>query len=127
MARAPRPTPAELEILRILWEQGPSTVRDVQERMERERRTGYTTVLKLLQIMTEKDLVRRDETARAHVYAARLPEQQTQQQLVRDLVDRAFGGSARKLVMQALSTRKASREDLSRIRELLDQLEGEER
>ena len=126
MARAPRPTPAELEILRILWEQGPSTVRDVQERMERERPTGYTTVLKLLQIMTEKDLVRRDETARAHIYAARLPEQQTQQQLVRDLVDRAFGGSARKLVMQALSTRKASREDLSKIRELLDQLEGEE-
>ena len=126
MAQAPRPTPAELEILRILWEQGPSTVRDVQERMERERPTGYTTVLKLLQIMTEKDLVRRDETARAHVYAARLPEQQTQQQLVRDLVDRAFGGSARKLVMQALSARKTSREDLSKIRELLDQLEGEE-
>jgi BlaI family transcriptional regulator, penicillinase repressor len=126
MSRAPRPTPAELEILRVLWEQGPSTVRDVQERMERERPTGYTTVLKLLQIMTEKDLVRRDETARAHVYAARLPEQQTQQQLVRDLVDRAFGGSARKLVMQALSTRKTSREDLSKIRELLDQLEGEE-
>jgi BlaI family penicillinase repressor len=126
MVRAPRPTPAELEILRILWELGPSTVRDIQERMERERPTGYTTVLKLLQIMTEKDLVRRDETARAHVYAARLPEQQTQQQLVRDLVDRAFGGSARKLVMQALSTRKTSREDLSKIRELLDQLEGEE-
>jgi len=123
----PRPTPAELLILRVLWERGPSTVREVHERLERERATGYTTVLKLLQIMTEKGLVQRDERARAHVYAARAPEEQTQGQLVRDLLDRAFGGSATKLVMHALSTRKTSREELARIREMLDRLEGGER
>ena len=99
----------------------------MQERLERERPTGYTTALKLLQIMADKGLVRRDESARAHVYTATAPEQQTQQQLVRDLLDRAFGGSASKLVMQALSARKTSREELARIRELLDRLEGEER
>jgi BlaI family transcriptional regulator, penicillinase repressor len=126
MPTPPRPTPAELEILRVLWDRGPSTVREVQERLEEERPTGYTTALKLLQIMTDKGLVRRDETARAHVYAARAPEQKTQQQLVRDLLDRAFGGSASELVMQALSGRKTSREELARIRELLDRLEGGE-
>jgi BlaI family transcriptional regulator, penicillinase repressor len=126
MASLPRPTPAELEILRILWKQGECTVREVQETLEHERPTGYTTVLKLLQIMTEKGLVRRDETARAHVYGAMVPEQETQQQLVRDLLERAFGGSATKLVMQALSS-KTSSEELGRIRELLDRLEGEKR
>jgi BlaI family transcriptional regulator, penicillinase repressor len=126
MSMPPRPTPAELEILRVLWDRGPSTVREVQERLEEQRPTGYTTVLKLLQIMTDKGLVQRDETARAHVYAARAPEQKTQQQLVRDLVDRAFGGSASELVMQALFARKTSREELARIRELLDRLEGGE-
>ncbi len=120
----PRPTPAELEILRVLWQLGPSTVREVQERLEAVRRTGYTTVLKLLQIMTDKGLVRRDESERAHVYAATAPEAATQKQLVRDLVDRAFGGSASQLVLHALSARKASREELSRIRQLLDELEG---
>jgi BlaI family transcriptional regulator, penicillinase repressor len=123
----PRPTPAELEILRILWKRGASTVREVQEELEQERPTGYTTVLKLLQIMTEKELVTRDERARAHVYVAKAPEQQTQQQLLRDLLDRAFGGSATKLVMQALSSAKTSPEELARIRELLDRLEGEDR
>jgi len=127
MTQPPRPTPAELLILRVLWKQGPSTVREVHERLEHERPTGYTTALKLLQIMTEKGLVQRDETSRAHVYAARAPEDQTQQQLVRDLLDRAFGGSATKLVMHALSARKASREELARIREMLDRLEGGER
>ncbi len=126
MTPPPRPTPAELEILRLLWENGPSTVREIQERMEQQRPTGYTTALKLLQIMTDKRLVRRDETARAHVYAARAPEDQTQRQLVRDLLDRAFGGSATKLVMHALSARKTSREELARIREMLDRLEGGE-
>jgi predicted transcriptional regulator len=126
MTPPPRPTPAELEILRLLWEHGPSTVREVQERMEQQRPTGYTTALKLLQIMTDKGLVRRNETARAHVYAARAPEDQTQRQLVRDLLDRAFGGSATKLVMHALSARKTSREELARIREMLDRLEGGE-
>ena len=127
MGKTPRPTPAELDILRLLWELGPSTVRAVQERLERERPTGYTTVLKLLQIMTDKGLVARDEAERAHVYSAKAPEQHTQRQLVRDLVDRAFGGSASKLVMQTLSARQTSREELGRIRELLDRLEGEKR
>jgi predicted transcriptional regulator len=127
MGKTPRPTPAELDILRLLWELGPSTVREVHERLEQERLTGYTTVLKLMQIMTDKGLVARDESARAHVYSATAPEQQTQRQLVRDLVDRAFGGSASKLVMQTLSAKNASREELGRIRELLDRLEGEKR
>ena len=121
---APRPTDAELAILRVLWERGPSTVRQIHDVLGRERPAAYTTALKLLQIMTDKGLVRRDETARAHVYAAGAPEDQTQRQLVRDLLDRAFGGSATKLVMHALSARKTSREELARIREMLDRLEG---
>src|SRR6476659_10589331 len=102
----PRPTDAELAILRILWERGPSTVRQVHELLARDRQAAYTTALKLLQIMTEKGLVERDERERTHVYRARLSEDQTQRQLVRDLVDRAFGGSATKLVMQALASRR---------------------
>jgi BlaI family transcriptional regulator, penicillinase repressor len=124
MATKRPPTPAELEILGVLWKRGPSTVRDVQEALDQERPTGYTTVLKLLQIMTEKGLVRRDETNRAHVYAASLPEDHTQRQLVRDLVDRAFGGSAMKLVMHALSSRKASAGEIAHIRRMLDDMEG---
>jgi predicted transcriptional regulator len=120
----PRPTPAELEILRVLWDRGPSLVRDVQEVLSADRPTGYTTVLKLLQIMTDKGLVSRDENARAHVYSARLPQSQTQRQLVRDLVDRAFGGSAANLVMQALSGRRTSSDEILKIRRLLDDLEG---
>jgi predicted transcriptional regulator len=120
----PRPTGAELEILRVLWQRGPSTVREVLEALER-RDVGYTTVLKLLQIMVEKGLVNRDLSQRAHVYEARLPREQTERQLVRDLVDRAFGGSAERLVMQALSSKKASAQELDRIREFLDRLEGE--
>jgi BlaI family transcriptional regulator, penicillinase repressor len=127
MAPAPRPTPAELEILGVLWDHGPSTVREVHERLSKDRPTGYTTVLKLLQIMTEKGLVNRDEAARAHVYEARAPQEHTQRALVGDLLDRAFGGSAAKLVMQALSARQAPREELARIRKLLDELEGGER
>jgi predicted transcriptional regulator len=124
MTSLPRPTPGELEILRVLWDRGPSTVREVQDALGTEKAAGYTTVLKLLQIMAEKDLVRRDESARAHVYAARVPETQTQRQLVRDLVDRAFGGSAAQLVVQALSGRRASAEEIERIRRLLDDIEG---
>jgi BlaI family penicillinase repressor len=116
----PRPTDAELTILRVLWERGPSTVRQVHEVMTRERPTAYTTALKLLQIMTDKGLVRRDETDRSHVYQARLTREQTQRQLVRDLLDRAFGGSSSKLVMQALAARRASAEELGEIRRLLD-------
>ena len=120
----PRPTKAELEILRVLWQRGPSTVRDVHETLNHSRATGYTTVLKLLQIMADKGLVRRDERTRAHVYAARAAEAQTQRQLVRDLLDRAFDGSATKLVMQALADKKASPEEIARIRRLLDEMEG---
>ena len=123
----PRPTDAELAILRVLWVRGPSTVRDVHEDLNRDGTTGYTTILKLLQIMTEKHLVVRDETQRAHIYEAKYSEQKTQRQLLSDLADRAFGGSAAKLVMQALSGRKASAEELGAIREFLDRLEGEPR
>jgi BlaI family transcriptional regulator, penicillinase repressor len=120
----PRPTPAELEILRVLWDRGPSVVREVQEALNARRPTGYTTALKLLQIMTDKGLVSRDEDTRAHVYSARLPQAQTQSELVRDLVDRAFGGSAASLVAQALSARGASTDEIVKIRRALDDLEG---
>lgn len=116
----PRPTDAELSILRVLWERGPSTVRQVHDVLSRERPTAYTTALKLLQIMTEKGLVRRDETDRTHIYHARLSEAQTQRQLVRDLLDRAFGGSSSKLVMQALAARRATPEELGEIRKLIE-------
>ncbi len=119
----PRPTDAELLILRALWKLGPSTVKQVQEELNRRRETGYTTVLKFLQIMTEKGLVVRDESQRTHVYQVRLTEQQTQRQLVGDLLDRAFGGSAHQLVAQALSAKKAKPEELAQIRELIDKLE----
>jgi predicted transcriptional regulator len=118
-----RPTGAELDILRILWDRGPSTVRDVHEILNKAKPTGYTTVLKLMQIMAEKGSVRRDENQRAHVYSARRPQEQTQQQLVGDLLDRAFGGSASELVMQALSAGKTTPEELSKIRQLLDEYE----
>ena len=121
----PRPTDAELAILRVLWERGPSTVRDVHDDLNENAPTGYTTVLKLLQIMTEKGLVVRDEAQRAHIYEARYSEQKTQRQLLSDLADRAFGGSAAKLVMQALSGRKTNSDELNAIRNLLDRLEGE--
>jgi predicted transcriptional regulator len=127
MMTPPRPTDAELAILRILWRRGPSTVRQVHEDLERRSLTGYTTVLKLLQIMTEKGLVERDESQRAHVYVARLPEEQTLGQLVGDLLDRAFEGSSSRLVMRALESRPATREELSEIRRMLDQMEGEDR
>ncbi len=119
----PRPTEAELEILGILWKHGPSTVRTVHESLSASRAVGYTTVLKLLQIMAEKGLVRRDETERAHVYAASAPAERTQRRLVADLLDRAFAGSAARLVQQALSSRRASPEEIARIRKLLDDLE----
>jgi predicted transcriptional regulator len=117
-----KPTDAELGILRVLWSRGPSTVRQVAEALGRE--AGYTTVLKLLQIMTEKRLVVRDEASRTHVYQAAYTEDQTQKQLVSDLLDRAFGGSAAKLVLQALAANKTSPEELAEIRKLLDKQRG---
>jgi predicted transcriptional regulator len=125
--KTPRPTDAELTILRVLWERGPSTVRQVHDVLSRERPTAYTTALKLLQIMTEKGLVRRDESDRTHIYHSRLTEEQTQRQLVRDLLDRAFGGSSSKLVMQALAARRASAEELGEIRRLIDAGKGRDR
>ena len=118
-----KPTDAELNILGVLWEMGPSTVRDIHTRLARKSSTGYTTVLKLLQIMTEKHLVVRDETDRAHVYTARYSEQKTQRQLVGDLLDRAFNGSTSKLVLQALSAKRTDADELREIRALLDDLE----
>ena len=125
LRNVPRPTDAELAILRVLWERGPSTVRQVHEQLARDRQAAYTTALKLLQIMTEKGLVERDERERTHVYQAKLSEDQTQRQLVRDLLDRAFGGSAGKLVMQALATRRASPDELREIRRVLDGVKSE--
>ncbi|MFA5863703.1 MAG: BlaI/MecI/CopY family transcriptional regulator [Phycisphaerae bacterium] len=119
----PRPTDAELAILRVLWRRGPSTVKEVLDELAQSRPTGYTTVLKFLQIMTAKGLVTRNESQRTHVYQARLAEEQTQQQLVTDLLTRAFGGSALKMVAQALLSKKASPEELTQIRHMLDKLE----
>jgi predicted transcriptional regulator len=123
----PRPTDAELAILSVLWQRGPSTVREVHDELSRTNDTGYTTVLKLLQIMTDKGLVTRDESQRAHVYVTRETEQRTQRQLLGDLIDRAFGGSPTKLVMQALSGTKASAEELTAIRQMLEKMEGDAR
>ena len=119
----PRPTDAELDILRVLWDLGPSTVRHVHTTLQRQREIGYTTVLKLMQIMAAKGLVARDETARAHVYQAKVAREQTQRQLVGHLLDRAFGGSAAKLMMQALSGRKASAEELAQMLQMLADFE----
>ena len=115
----PRPTDAELAILRVLWERGPSTVRQVHEALA-IRETGYTTTLKLMQIMADKGLVTRNETARTHVYSAMAGQEQTQRQLVQDLVDRAFGGSAAQLVLRALSAEGTSDAELKEIRQLID-------
>jgi BlaI family penicillinase repressor len=121
MAKAPRPTDGELAILRVLWDHGPATVRQIHERLGRD--TAYTTVLKLLQIMTEKSLVLRNEATRTHVYAAAQPAVQTQRQMVKDLADRAFAGSSANLVLQALAAKRATPEELAEIRRLLDEHE----
>lgn len=123
----PRPTDAELAILRVLWAQGPSTVRQVHDALAEARDTGYTTTLKLMQIMAEKGLVTRDESERTHVYAARASQGSTQRQLVSDLVDRAFGGSAAALVLQALSVHPASAEELQEIQALIEQYREKQR
>jgi len=120
----PKPTDTELAILRVLWRIGPATVRAVHDELTRAQETGYTTVLKMLQIMTEKGLVRRDETERSHVYEPVMSEQQVQRQLVGHLLERAFGGSAQQLVLQALSAKKSSPKELAEIRRVLDEMEG---
>ena len=119
----PRPTDAELAALRVLWRRGPSTVRQVHEDLGGT--VGYTTTLKLMQIMSDKQLVERDESERSHVYRARYTEEKTQRQLVRDLLDRAFGGSARKLFVQALAEAKATPDEMAEIRKMLDDRGGQ--
>ncbi|MGD0299976.1 MAG: BlaI/MecI/CopY family transcriptional regulator [Bryobacteraceae bacterium] len=120
-----RPTDAELEILRVLWDRGPSTVREIHGILNQTKPAGYTTVLKLTQIMVEKALVRRNEVEfqRAHVYQASVPKEETQRQLVGDLVGRAFDGSASELVMRALSNKRTTPQELEDIRKLLDDYE----
>ena len=122
----PRPTDVELALLQVLWEHGPGTVREVLRRFNEGRRAeaGYTTVLKMLQIMTEKGLVERDDAQRPQIYRARLSREETQQQLVSDLLDRAFGGSAKQLVLQALAARETPEKELAQIETLLEKIEG---
>jgi predicted transcriptional regulator len=116
----PKPTDGELAILRVLWDKGPSTVREVLDVMTEARDLGYTTVLKMLQIMTDKGLVAREEQGRSHVYSAVASKEQTQGHLVSDLLDKAFGGSALQLVMRALQDRRTSEEERIAIRRMLE-------
>jgi predicted transcriptional regulator len=122
-----RPTEGELNILQVLWEGGPRSVRDIQRVLNQTKPAGYTTVLKLLQIMTEKGLVERDESQRPQIYRARYTQQETQKQLLRDLVQRAFGGSVKALVLQAMETKRSSKEELEAIENLLDRFERGEK
>jgi BlaI family transcriptional regulator, penicillinase repressor len=117
----PRPTDAELEILTVLWSIGPATVREVHDVISRRRTAQYSTVLKFMQIMAEKGLVCRDEKQRAHIYEAARPREWTQRQLARDLLDRGFSGSAKALLIGALSARKATKQELAELRKLLDE------
>jgi len=121
----PRPTETELEILRVLWKHGASTVRQVHQILNRERESevGYSTTLKMFQVLTQKGLVERDETVRPQIYSPRVPQEQTQKQLVKDLLKRAFGGSPRQLVMHALSSEEATEEELEQLEQLLDKFE----
>ena len=123
-SKLPKPTDAEVAILRVLWQRGPSTVRDVWEQLSPTQGTGYTTVLKIMQITCEKGLLARDETDRSHVYRAVRSEGQTQRQVVGHMLERLFSGSAPKLVMQVLAAKKASPAELAEIRKLLDDMEG---
>ena len=128
MTRSPqKPTASELEILRVLWARGPSTVRDVHEALSANKSLGYTTVLKLLQIMTAKGIVRRNETQRAHVYEAGLPAEQTKRQLAGDMLQRVFEGSASQLMMHALAGKRTSQQEIEEIRLLLDEYERKSR
>jgi BlaI family transcriptional regulator, penicillinase repressor len=124
-----KPTASELEILRVLWARGPSTVREVHDALNEKKAMGYTSVLKFLQIMTSKGTVRRNETQRAHVYEACLPAEQTKRQIAGDMLQRVFEGSASQLMMHALAGRKASREEIDELRRMLDQheMDGQER
>ena len=118
-----KPTAAELQILQVLWERGPSTVREVHEALQEEKALGYTTVLKLMQIMTTKGLVRRDENQRAHVYQAQQPAEKTKRQFAADMLERVFDGSARELMLHALASQRSTRQEIEELRNLLDEHE----
>jgi BlaI family transcriptional regulator, penicillinase repressor len=123
MTTTPNPTPSELEILHVLWERGPSTVREVHEALSAKRPMGYTSVLKLMQIMTAKGTLRRNEEQRAHVYEAVQPAEKTKRQLAMDVMQRVFDGSASDMMMHALAGQKASKEELEEMRRLLSEYE----
>ena len=125
--KAVHPTKAELAILRVLWREGPLSVRDVQAILDRSKPTGYTTVLKIMQIMADKGLVDRDDTVRPQIYRASHSEDRTQKAMLKDLLQRAYGGSVKALVLHAIGTKKPSPEDLAEIERLLDRFEGEKR
>jgi BlaI family transcriptional regulator, penicillinase repressor len=122
-----QPTKAELAILRVLWTEGPQSVRSVQTILDQSRPTGYTTVLKTMQIMADKGLVERDDTVRPQIYRARHSEDRTQKQLLTDLIQRVYGGSVKALVLHAIGTRKPSAEDVEAMEKLLDRFEGEKK
>lgn len=124
MSKHVKPTDSELEILAILWEKGPSTVRDVHESLAKIKDVGYTTTLKLMQIMFDKKLLKRDASARTHVFEAAVTKEQTQGQMVKKIIDSVFNGSATQLVMQALGNHKASAEELEQIKQYIKQMEG---
>ena len=117
------PTPSELAILHILWSRGPSTVREIHEELAKAKNVGYTSALKLLQIMTTKGIVKRTEDQRAHVYSANQPAEQTKQQFASDVLQRVFHGSASQLMQHALSGKRSSKEEIDEIRQLLDEYE----
>ena len=127
MPRKPlsRPTDVELAILRVLWNRGPASVRDVHNALLETRETGYSTTLKMMQVMFDKGLLMRDESRRPQLYAPAIPEEQTQKQIVDDLVEKVFGGSARKLVLRAVQSENVTQQELAEIRKLLRQLEGD--
>jgi BlaI family transcriptional regulator, penicillinase repressor len=122
-ASTAKPTAGELEILRVLWDRGPSTVRDIHQDLSKSKEVGYTTVLKLLQIMTAKGTVRRNEEQRAHIYEACQPAEKTKRELAGDVLQRVFAGSASDLMMHALEGRRTSRHELEELRRLLDEYE----
>jgi predicted transcriptional regulator len=123
MSNTQKPTTSELQILQVLWERGPSTVREVHEALQEERALGYTTVLKLMQIMTVKGLVRRNEEQRAHVYEAEQPAEKTKRQIAADMLHRVFDGSARELMLHALAGQRSSKSEIEELRQILDEHE----
>lgn len=122
-----KPTESELEILGILWEKGPSTVREVHEILERSKEAGYTTTLKLMQIMHEKSLLKRDTSSKTHIYEAAISQESTQQQLLNKMIDTVFNGSASQLVLQALGNHRSSKEELDKIKQYLNDIEDQQK